>query len=366
LLLAQIKGDDAEALREASRMASGLEMMGALAMPEHRIAGHFELASFWRGRHDAAAAFAHWRAGHALLSQSQPFSREAHLAFVEASTRMLNPSRFESSETASNRDPTPVFIVGMPRSGTTLCEQIIAAHPRAFGAGERTALGELLTVLGGGPEDPGAVARIAGLNRAMLDFLAGRYLMDLHALAPDADRIVDKMPGNYRLTGLAALLLPRAKFIHCVRDPRDIGLSIFTFRFHGMHGYAHDLADLGWTIGQQARLMSHWKAALPGRILTVALNDWIDDFRGTLERVLMHIGLEYDPVCVRFHERDTRVSTVSRAQVREPVNARGLDRWREYGAELEPLISELRQAGVLVGWDLRNQTSRATAAERSR
>ena len=166
----------------------------------------------------------------------------------------------------------------------------------------------------------------------------------MHALAPDKTRIVDKMPGNYMNLGLAGLMLPGARIIHCRRDPRDIGLSIFTFRFHGHHGYAHDLGDLGWTIRQQERLMAHWSQVLPSGglpVLTVDLADWVNDFDGTLARVLAHLDLPPDPACARFHEVEARVRTVSRAQVREPINARGLGRWRTYADELAPLITEL-------------------------
>ena len=145
-------------------------------------------------------------------------------------------------------------------------------------------------------------------------------------------------------------MLPGAKIIHCVRDPRDIGLSIFTFRFHGVHAYAHDLADLGWTIGQQLRLMDHWKAVLPNPILTVRLQDWVEDFDATLARVLEHLELAPDPACARFWEADRDVRTASFAQVRQPINARGLGRWRTYAAELQPLIAELTAAGALAGW----------------
>ena len=158
------------------------------------------------------------------------------------------------------------------------------------------------------------------------------------------------MPGNYLFVGLIAAMLPNARIIHCVRDPRDIGLSIFTFRFHGHHPYAHDLADLGWTIVQQERLMAHWKAALPGAILTLPLADWVRDFDATLARVLAHLDLPPDPACARFHERESRVRTVSYAQVRQPVNARGLGRWRHYATELAPLIAELDAGGLLTNW----------------
>jgi hypothetical protein len=243
----------------------------------------------------------------------------------------------------------PVFIVGMPRSGTTLAEQILAAHASAYGAGERPALGRLAWRLGGG-ETAEAVARIAALNPTTLDAEADAYLNALHALAPEKRRIVDKMPGNYLYVWLIALLFPKAKIIHCVRDPRDIGFSIFTFRFHGEHGYAHDLRDLGWMIGEQHRLMRHWKVASPTPILTVRLDDWVSDFDATLARVLAHVGLPSDPACARFYESDSPVRTVSRSQVKQPVNARGLGRWRAHAEDLAPLTDELERAGALEYW----------------
>jgi hypothetical protein len=284
------------------------------------------------------------------LQQSQPYSRADHLAFIEANLALLDGPRFATAPRAAEADRSPVFIVGMPRSGTTLCEQILAAHRDVHGAGERAALGQAFGVLAGEHQGTEAVARLAHLDRATLDAAAGRYLTDLHALAPDKARIVDKMPGNYLYLGLVGLMLPGARIIHCVRDPRDIGLSIFTFRFHGHHAYAHDLADLGWTIAQQSRLMDHWRRTLPNPILTVKLSDWVEDFDGTLDRVLTHLGLPPDANCAKFHEAGSRVRTVSRAQVRQPINARGLGRWRTYADDLEPLIAELKKAGALEGW----------------
>jgi hypothetical protein len=181
--------------------------------------------------------------------------------------------------------------------------------------------------------------------------VAERYLAELHALAPDRARIVDKMPGNTNFLAAAGLLLPGATIIHCVRDPRDIALSIFTRRFLGHHPYAHDLADLGWMIVQTLRLMEHWKAALPNPILTLKMADWVRDFDGTLGRVLGHVGLPYDAGCAEFHKSEAPVKTASKYQVREPINARGLGRWRRYATELAPVVRELETAGVLQGWD---------------
>jgi tetratricopeptide (TPR) repeat protein len=355
VLLALAEGDTPRARFLAEEMRTALDAMGPDAVLEHRIMVHYDLAKFWSAQGMHPTAFAHWTAGHALLKTVQPFSRDDHLAFIEANIAAFPAARFRHGPIARNSDPAPVFIVGMPRSGTTLCEQILAAHAQVHGAGERPALGNMFSHLGGGTHvgsgtGSAAVRRIAALDGAVLDQAAARYLTELHALAPDKTRIVDKMPGNYLDLGLVGLLLPGAKIIHCERDPRDIGLSIFTFRFHGFHGYAHDLADLGWSIGQQSRLMAHWRQALPNPILTVKLADWVADFDATLARVLAHVDLPHDPNCAHFHQSESRVRTASRSQVRQPVNARGLGRWRHYENELQPLIVELERAGVLAAW----------------
>jgi hypothetical protein len=222
---------------------------------------------------------------------------------------------------------------------------VIAGAFREIGrvGSDKGPLGRLANRLG----DPAA---IAALDRNALDAAANDYLAELHALATGKTRVVDKMPGNFVHLGLVGLLFPKAKIIHCVRDPRDIGLSIFTFRFHGQHGYAHDLADLGWTIAQQQRLMAHWRDVLPNPVLTVRLSDWVADFDGTLRRVLALVDLPHDANCTRFYETGTKVRTVSRSQVKQPVNARGLGRWRPYEVELQPLIAELDLAGALADW----------------
>jgi tetratricopeptide (TPR) repeat protein len=339
---------DARAIIRA--MAAAIDEMGPNAVLEHKIMAHYEVAKFSSRVGEDREAFAHWQAGHALLRKLQPFSRDAIRAYDDAAIAAFTPNRFAVGPRASNSDPAPVFIVGMPRSGTTLAEQILAAHPQVLGAGERPALGRLAWRLGGGAT-PGSIARIAALDAGTLDAEAEAYLQELHALAPAKARIVDKMPGNYSYVWLIALLFPKAKIIHCVRDPRDIGLSIFTFRFHGEHGYAHELADLGWMIGEQNRLMTYWKTALPLPILPLRLDEWVNDFDATLNRVLAFVDLPYDPACVRFHEQESRVLTVSHAQVRQPINARGLGRWRRFAQYLAPLTDELERAGALAGWN---------------
>jgi tetratricopeptide (TPR) repeat protein len=346
LVLAERDGDEATALAHAARLAELADGDGA-ALLEHRIVSHFDLASFRGRRRETGPAFAHWNAGHALLRRVQPFSRQRFTAFVEASMSAYDRTRLHNGPRAATTDETPVFIVGMPRSGTSLAEQVLAAHPLVHGAGERPELHRTIVRLAGPPLDPATIPSLAALDGSVLTTASECYGTALRALGPAAARVTDKMPGSALHLGFLSTLLPGARVILCWRDPRDIGLSIYQLRFFGYHPYAHDLSDLGWYIGQHERLMSHWRAVLPIPLLELALAEWIEDFGGTLRRVLDFVGLPYNTACERFYEQRRRVRTASADQVRQPINASGLGRWREYKAELAPMIAELEAAGLV-------------------
>ena len=202
VLLAQLERDPANARAAAERMTASLGEMGPEPVLEHQIMARYDLAKFWSSQSEHPRAFAAWTEGHRLLARVQPFSRDEHRTFIDANIATFTRVRFEAGPRAANTDPAPVFIVGMPRSGTTLCEQIIAAHPQAHGAGERTAIGQAFAALGGVPG-------IAALDQAALDGAAAAYLAALHALAPDKARVVDKMPGNYLNLGPRRAAVPR-------------------------------------------------------------------------------------------------------------------------------------------------------------
>ena len=314
---------------------------------EHRIIAHFDLARFRNSRRERKRAFDHWIKGHALIARSQPFSRSDYGEFFAATKEAYSRERLADGPRANNRDMTPLFIAGLPRSGTTLMEQILSAHSAVHGAGERPDLHDGLSRLVGPPQQAGSVRKAAGLTAAALSAAARQYLVELHKLAPGARYIADKMPGNALHLGFIATLLPRARIILCERDPRDIALSIFQLRFFGYHPYAHDLRDLGWYIGEHQKLMDHWCEVLPLPILKVRLDDWVNDFQGTLKRVLDFLELPYEEACERFYETSRKVRTASVDQVRKPVNARGVGRWHTYVAELEPVLDELDRADVV-------------------
>jgi tetratricopeptide (TPR) repeat protein len=338
------KRDYAEELAKRIAILADAET-GALI--EHRIIAHFDLARYRNSRGERDQAFQHWRKGHALIARSQPFSRTAYAEFFAASKRTYTHDQLLHGPRANNRDIKPVFIVGLPRSGTTLTEQILAAHSAVHGAGERPALHNWLRRLTGSVLQAESVRKAANLARPVLNKAARDYLVDLHKLAPDARYVLDKMPGNALHLGFIATLFPRARIILCERDLRDVGLSIFQFRFFGYHPYAHDLQDLGWYIAQHQKLMDHWRAVLPLPMMTVRLNDWIDDFSGTLARILAFLDLPHEDACERFYEQRRKVRTASVDQVRRPVNARGVGRWRHYASHLEPLFAELERAEVI-------------------
>ena len=359
VLLARAEGDLANASEHAHAIEEALRSTG-VSVPK-RVDLCFDLGMFWAKQGQPADAMRLWRDAHQGLAADEPFSRRYHTAFIDNSIAALDYRRLNDGARASNTDPAPLFIVGMPRSGTTLCHQILAAHRDVHGAGERMALPNCFGQIIQGADAAEAPGRLAALDTAELDRLADDYLAALHALAPGRTRIVDKMPGNYRLLGLITMMLPGSRIIHCQRDPRDIGLSMFSMRFDGPHPYAHDLADLGFAIGQHLRLMAHWRAVLPGRILTVKLSDWVTQFDATLDCVLRHAGLPADPACAKFYETEAYADTASQAQVRRPVNAQGLGRWRPFAAELAPMIAELNAADALAGWDEPAKSSWAAA-----
>ena len=240
--------------------------------------------------------------------------------------------------------PKLIFIVGMPRSGTTLVEQILASHPDVYGAGELQTMPSLAQ----------SIARLTGasgnypqcmpeLNPGRIDILRRTYLSGLPHAALGAPVVTDKQPGNFLTLGLIRALFPNAAIIHCTRDPRDTCLSCYFHNFQGLP-YTYDLASLGQTWRIYRRLMQHWKdIQIP--MLELPYEALVDDVEGWSRRLLEYCGLPWNDACLRFHENDRIVSTVSHDQVTRPIYTSSVGRWRHYERHLGPLLIALQEVG---------------------
>ncbi len=290
-------------------------------------------------QHDAA--FAHLE--RAKSASRARYDMAQHEARQKRLTGLFNPGFLQSRSCWGEASELPVFIVGMPRSGTSLAEQILSSHPEVHGAGELNYMhdiaNELLFSLGDAAMFAG---KVVGLAPADAKALAASYLARLGALAPGTPRrITDKMPHNFTFLGLVALLLPRARVIHMRRNPLDNCFSIYANMFSATHAYADDLATLGRYYRAYAALMQYWQRVLPGMILDVQYEDLVADQEAVTRRMLDFIGLEWHPACLEFFANARSVSTISRWQVRQPIYKSSIERWRPYERHLGPLIDAL-------------------------
>jgi len=237
----------------------------------------------------------------------------------------------------------PIFVLGMPRSGTTLVEQIIASHPMVHGAGELQKLNDVILTF---REPNGKTIPfpefVPALDAAALKQIGARYVMSVRKLAPTNERVTDKMPSNYYFVGLIHLALPNSKIIHVVRDPIDTCFSCFRKLFVSGQNHTYDLGELGRYYRRYEVLMAHWRRVLPrDRILHVRYEEVIADLEGQARRIISHCGLPWDDRCLSFHEMIRPVRTASATQVRQPIYKNAIGRWRVYEEQIEPLLSAL-------------------------
>lgn len=315
--------------------AVALQRGQALGDPERALLG-YSLGKVFDGRGDYAQAFASWQdANAARQRETGPLDRPGFAAAVERIVAGY-PAGAVAAAPRGAQDARPVFVVGMPRSGTTLVEQIIASHPLAAGCGELPDLGRLAESL---PVQP--IANAGRLQDEAARFLASA---ERHASRAGAQRMVDKAPLNFFHLGLAAQLFPGARVIWCRREARDIGLSIFSENFALDSRFATDLADIGLTVNAQHRLMRHWQATLPIPVLEVDYEALVSDIAPGIRRIVDFLGLPWHDACLDFHASERAVQTPSRWQVRSPANTRSIGRWRNYAPWLSPLTDALSLA----------------------
>ena len=306
------------------------------------IAVHFALGRQYDGAKAYDRAFGHYMQGNALRRQSQPFDAEAFEAFITTLIEIFTPEYFAARTGLGDPSELPVFIVGMPRSGSTLVEQIVGAHPETHGAGElwtmHKLIAEIEALLGADAPFPACAADLDPEGAARL---AAYYLDDLRRHAPDKRRITDKLPLNYLRAGLIAVILPGARIIHTKRDPVDTCVSCFTQNFGRGMNFTNDLADLGFYFRQYERLMAHWRAVLPSPLLEVRYEELVSDQEAVSHRLIEFLGLDWDPSVLRFHDHDRPVQTASFWQVRQPIYKTSVEKWRRYESALGPLLEAL-------------------------
>jgi len=313
---------------------------GSLDVHE-RIMLHYTVGKLLDAAADYAGAFAHFSRGNALTGQS--FDPQAHSAYVNALIDAYSAAHMERAPRASNRSERPVFIVGMLRSGTSLVEQILASHPAVFGAGE---LEEMDQIAAGLPAllgtDTPYPACVGQLDSAACEQLAQRYLKHLETLGSQgALRVTDKMPGNFLHLGLISQLFPRARIIHCVRDPLDTCLSCFSQHFSQGLSYTNSLTHLGLFYREYRRLMAYWERVIQLPILEVRYEEMVKDQERITRSLLEFCGLDWDERCMHFHNTRRLINTASYDQVRQPLYARSVGRWRHYAEYLTPLKEAL-------------------------
>jgi hypothetical protein len=310
---------------------------------DERIDLHFALGKAYEdlGRH--AEAFRQWLDGNALKRQHIVYNEAETLETFQWMQTAFPLEVFQGRSNAGHPSAVPIFILGMPRSGTTLIEQILASHPQVFAGGElphlTTAVNGIRTIVDG---LVGLPQLGLSLTDAEIRDLSARYIAETTRLAPSAERITDKMPANFRFVGLIHLALPNATIIHAARDPVDTCLSCFSKLFSAGQNHTYELAELGRYYRAYQALMEHWHRVLPtGRILDVRYEDVVSDLEGQARRLVAHCGLDWDSRCLDFYRTERPVRTASATQVRQPIYNSSIGRWQIHEPFLGPLLAEL-------------------------
>jgi len=311
---------------------------------DDRLHLHYALGKAMEDRGEPAASFAHYARGAALRRAETPYDAAETTAQLQRAQALFTPRFFADHQGAGASSDAPIFVVGLPRSGSTLVEQILASHSQVEGTMELPDLGIIARDFG--PAYPEA---LAGLDAPALTALGERYLAATQVHRKQGRAFfIDKMPNNFQHIGLIQLILPHARIIDARRHPLGSGFSAFKQHFAQGQSFSYDLGDIGAYYRDYVAWMDHIDATLPGRVHRVIYEDLVQDTQGQVARLLAYCGLPFEEACLRFHENSRAVRTVSSEQVRRPIFRDGLEQWRAYEPWLEPLKTALGPA--LAGW----------------
>ncbi len=313
---------------------------------DHKTELHFSLGKVYDDLGDYSRAFENFRAGNELAAGKTPFDAAKWHADVDRAIAVFSPAFFAQRRSFGHDQRRPVFIFGMPRSGTTLVEQILASHPEVAPGGELTILPGLI---GGLPQRLGTQSGFPDCAPAIDEDrareLAAAYLAGLDKVSATAARVTDKLPFNFENLGLLALLFPQAALIHCRRDALDTCLSCYFTNFAKKIDFTYGLETLGAYYRGYRRLMDHWRQVLPVPMLEVDYEDLVANQDSVSRRLIAHCGLDWDDRCLAFHETERPVGTASTWQVRQPIYKTSVKRWHHYEQFLGPLRAALEGMG---------------------
>jgi tetratricopeptide (TPR) repeat protein len=308
---------------------------------EQQIPLYFALGKAYTDLREHTRAFGYLLKGNALKRAGLNYDEAATLKGFERIQATFTSELLREKSGGGDPSRVPVFVLGMPRSGTTLVEQILASHSKVFGAGELdTFIGAVFAMArANGVPYPELASTISA---EALRSLGARYVERLRQAPATAERVVDKMPANFSYVGLIHMALPHARIIHTRRDPLDTCLSCFSILFTSEHAHAYDLGELGRFYRAYAQLMAHWRKVLPaGVMLEVQYEDVVDDLEAQARNIIAHCGLDWEDSCLAFHETQRPVETASARQVRQPIYRSSVGRWRSYAGLLQPLRQAL-------------------------
>ncbi len=312
---------------------------------EERLHFEFALGKALEDRAAYGESFTHYSNGNSIRRRSQPYSADENSDFIRRSKALFTREFFAARAGSGVAAPDPIFILGLPRSGSTLLEQILASHSSVEGTMELPDIPQLARGLArrdGRDEAEVFFQSVAALTGAELTALGERYLEGTRVFRKtQAPYFIDKMPNNCLYVGLIHLILPHATIIDARRHPLGCGFSCFKQHFARGQGFTYDLEDLGRYYRDYIELMAHFDEVLPGRVHRVFYESMVEDSETEVRRLLAHCGLPFEEACLRFYENERAVRTASSEQVRQPIFREGIDQWRHYERWLEPLKTAL-------------------------
>lgn len=336
--LAQLtNGENAEPLIENIAKVLG---RGQLT-PAQEMKFRFGLAKLFEDQEKYDEAFACLARANELKRKTFTFTLDSLAKMMDRICRVYDEKTLHRFAGRGAESDVPIFIVGLPRSGSTLVEQILASHPDVHGGGELSLLAETVTEYFQVSSQNETIPPNLNLQPGDMHELGRRYVEQLRSRAPEAKRITDKMLGNYMQLGLISLILPNAKVIHCRRNPLDTCLSMYKKIFTRGHPYAYDLTELGEYYLLYRRVMDHWKKVLAGRFLEFSYEDLVRDQAAETRRLLDYCGLPWHEGCLWYYNKKRMVFTASSVQVRNPMTDRSVGLWKKYEQGLQPLASIL-------------------------